>query len=643
MKKWAVPMIFLTSVCASIAVVELVGELAGVWAAVILPTSIWCLLEGGKPTKSLLAAVALISMIAVAFTIPALSVLLSGRDGENVGLRKFSSYSELKSFVQINPENYYGHAIVSPVRGGLVPVPTPTIIAGTVMKGTEVDFSTTNIQVEGVDEADLVKCDGRYLYVLSGRKVFVIYAYPPENASITSEIQENENPIELFINGDRLVILGENFAKIYDVSNRENPVLKREVYFDGWYFNSRMIGDYVYLIVSSPSIYFFENEIDLPSLTCNGRGKTIQATDIYYFENLHGYSYQFTTILAINTQNDFEEISSETFLMTTAQNLFVSLNHIYITYTNYWVSPRNWSVSAPPQEEEKTLIHKIAVSGGRIEYRAGGEVLGWVLNQFSMDEYQGYFRIATSTGWYGANHLYVLDQDLNIIGRLENLAPGEMIYSARFMGSRAYMVTFKKVDPLFVIDLTDPANPTVLGRLKIPGYSDYLHPYDDTHLIGVGKDTTESDEGDFAWYQGVKVALFDVSDPENPVELSKYVVGQRGTESLALYDHKAFLFSRSRNLLVLPIGDWAVQDAYVFHISLDGGIMLRGTITHLENQEWQWAGWYSVKRSLYVEGVLYTVSNGLVRMNSLGDLSEMGSVLLSEPEWEGVVRPMILQ
>jgi uncharacterized secreted protein with C-terminal beta-propeller domain len=171
--------------------------------------------------------------------------------------------------------------------------------------------------------------------------------------------------------------------------------------------------------------------------------------------------------------------------------------------------------------------------------------------------------------------------------------------------------------------------------------SDYLHPYDDTHLIGVGKDTTESDEGDFAWYQGVKVALFDVSDPENPVELSKYVVGQRGTESLALYDHKAFLFSRSRNLLVLPIGDWAVQDAYVFYISLDVGIMLRGTITHLENQEWQWAGWYSVKRSLYVGGVLYTVSNGLVRMNSLGDLSEMGSVLLSEPEWEGVVRPMI--
>jgi uncharacterized secreted protein with C-terminal beta-propeller domain len=510
--------------------------------------------------------------------------------------------------------------------------------------GDSIDFSTTNIQVEGVDEADIVKCDGKYLYVVSGNKVVIIYAYPPENARVLSEIQGDENSCvnDIFIKGDKLVVLGWDFAKVYDISDKENPALKREVSFDGYYFNSRMIGDYVYLIASSPEVYVWKEEkIDLPEISCNGNMRTVPATEIYYFENLCDFAYQYTTIMAINTQNDEEEITSETFLMTPAQTLFVSSNNIYITYTNYWIYPEDGS-NGTTYEMEKTIIHKITIAGGKIEYRSQGEVPGCILNQFSMDEYQGCFRIATTTGWYGANHVYVLDQDLNIIGRLENLAPGERIYSARFMGGRAYLVTFKQVDPLFVIDLADPTDPKILGKLKIPGYSDYLHPYDETHLIGVGKDTVESDEGDFALYQGVKIALFDVSDPENPVEISKYVVGQRGTESLALQDHRAFLFSRSKNLLVMPIGDWGQQDAYVFDISLDGGIIFRGSMTHCENEEWRRSGWYSVKRSLYIKEVLYTVSSGLIKMNDLADLSELGSVQLSPPaEWNWDYYPMI--
>ncbi|MDI6884716.1 MAG: beta-propeller domain-containing protein, partial [Hadesarchaea archaeon] len=196
---------------------------------------------------------------------------------------------------------------------------------------------------------------------------------------------------------------------------------------------------------------------------------------------------------------------------------FVSSNNIYVTYTDYWVYPlRDWSSEINGWETETTIIHKISIANGTIEYKSQGEVPGQVLNQFSMDEYQGYFRIATTTGWMGQNNVYVLDGNLDIVGRLEGLAPGESIYSARFIGSRAYLVTFKKVDPLFVIDLEDPKNPRALGELKIPGYSDYLHPYDETHLIGVGKDTV--DMGSFAWYQGIKIALFDVSDPENPRE-----------------------------------------------------------------------------------------------------------------------------
>jgi inhibitor of cysteine peptidase len=677
MKQWVIPAIFLFSVFVSIVVVGLVGELAGVWTALILPISVWYLMERRRATKSLFGAVILIAFIAVAFTIPVLSVGMLGGNtgiGGHTGLKKFSSYDELKNFMKTNLENLYGGYGYPPTdvfRIGTAAVPSANNAESdfSFTMGGSTDFSTTNIQVEGVDEADIVKCDGRYIYVVSGDNVFITDAYPPSDARVLSEIQENENPSEIYINENKLVVLGWDFAKVYDVSDRENPTLRREVSFDGEYFNSRMINDYVYLIITSPQVYALENEINLPEISCNGDVKTVPATDIYYFENLYDYSYQFTTIMAINTQNDGEAITSETFLMTTAQNLFVSSNNIYITYTNYWVYPRVLSTtvmsngmapsSGMAQDTEKTIIHKIAIADGGIGYKCRGEVPGHVLNQFSMDEYQGYFRIATTMGWHEANNVYVLNEDLNITGRLENIAPGEGIYSARFMGSRAYLVTFVKVDPLFVIDLSDPNNPRVLGELEIPGYSDYLHPYDETHIIGVGKNAVDSEEGNFAWYQGVKVALFDVSDPENPREISSYVIGDRGTNSDALYDHKAFLFSRSKNLLVIPIqlaeidegeypegvpsnayGEYVWQGAYVFDISLSGGLVLKGGITHCENDPW--SGWYSVKRSLYIENVLYTISNGLVKMNDLSDLSEINSIRLSAPvEQPWVYYPMV--
>ncbi len=583
-------------------------------------------------------------------------------------LKKFSSYWELENFVRANTGYYNGYCY----DDSLFPAPSvPMAPSGKVLGWVEsrsyncdygrdyvkyiinggVDHSTTNIQIGGVDEADIVKSDGKYIYVVSGNKVFIIEAYPAESVRVLSEIEAGGQPTELFINGDKLVVLGWAFVKVYDVSDRENSLLTRDVSFDGRYFNSRMIGDYVYVIINSPTIYYWAEEIDLPDISSNGNTKTVSATEIYYFENIRDYSYEFTTIMAINTQNDDQEITSETFLIGATQNLFVSSNNIYITYVN-GMYPRilGRNVGAVTEKVdavmEKTIIHKISIADGEIEYKSPGEVPGRVLNQFSMDEHQGYFRIATTTGWVDQNNVYVLDGDLNIVGRLEGLAPGERIYSARFMGSRAYLVAFKKIDPLFVIDLEDPKNPRALGELEIPGYSDYLHPYDETHLIGVGKDTV--DMGSFAWYQGVKIALFDVSDPENPREISKYVIGDRGTDSYALSDHRAFLFSRSKNLLVIPIllaeideerypgrvppsayGETVWQGAYVFNISVEDGLALKGRITHLENT-WLDPPYY-VKRTLYIEDVLYTVAEKTIKMNDLESLNEIGKVTLSPP------------
>jgi uncharacterized secreted protein with C-terminal beta-propeller domain len=208
------------------------------------------------------------------------------------------------------------------------------------------------------------------------------------------------------------------------------------------------------------------------------------------------------------------------------------------------------------------------------------------------------------------------------------------------MGDRAYFVTFEKIDPLFVIDLSEPTNPSVLGELHIPGYSDYLHPYDETHLFGVGKHTVEAEEGDFAWYQGIKISLFDVSNVTNPIQMDNVTIGDRGSDSPLLYDHKAFLFDKSKNLLVVPIleakidtskyfgevppyayGEPVWQGAYVFDVSLFHGFVLKGRITHLKSEMSIYEESYWVTRSLYIEDVLYTISSRKIKLNVLDDLS----------------------
>jgi inhibitor of cysteine peptidase len=197
-----------------------------------------------------------------------------------------------------------------------------------------------------------------------------------------------------------------------------------------------------------------------------------------------------------------------------------------------------------------------------------------------------------------------------------------------------------------VVDLKDPENPTVLGELKIPGFSDYLHPYDENHIIGVGKNAV--DEGSFAWYQGIKIALFDVTNVTNPTQMASYVIGDRGSDTPVLTDPKALLFDRSKNLLVIPVlaakvneseypgpvpsnayGDPVWQGAYVFDISLFHNLVVEGQITHIPNGTSITDQEYWIQRSVYIEDVLYTISDRMVQMNSLVDMSEIGQIPLS--------------
>jgi uncharacterized secreted protein with C-terminal beta-propeller domain len=402
-----------------------------------------------------------------------------------------------------------------------------------------------------------------------------------------------------------------------------------------------MIGDYVYAIINQEVYNYARNEITLPKICLNNVTVEVPATDIYY-SNISDSSYTYTMIVALNVQDFLHKPVFQPFMFGSAHEMYVSLNNIYLAY---W----DWSYI---DGVGKTNIHRIHIENDSIEYVASGAVPGYVLNQFSMDEYNGYFRIATTStsgmrfsGGASQNNVYVLDMDMKLVGALENLASGETIYSARFVGKRGYLVTFKKIDPLFVIDLSNPFSPSVLGYLKITGYSDYLHPYDENHIIGIGKETVAAEEGDFAWYQGVKISLFDVTDVEHPKEIDKFIIGDRGTDSPVLSDHKALLFDKAKSLLALPVtvaeidpskyggevppytsGDFVWQGTYVFNATLTEGLVLKGRITHLKADIFDNSLY--VKRALYIGNVLFTVSDKMIKMNNLETLAEINKVQL---------------
>jgi uncharacterized secreted protein with C-terminal beta-propeller domain len=662
----------------------------------------------------------------------------------NQELKKFSSKTELLEFLKDAASNAnYVSAYSGGIRSTMMveaavsdfseasALGTPAAKSSTA--GGAEDYSQTNVQVKGVDEADIVKNDNKYIYTLTGNNLVIIDAYPAEDADILSETEIKGTTRNMFINDDRLIIFtltndqtpvfaeydfaprprytSKTHALIYDISDRANPTQIKDYNLNGNYYESRMIGNYVYFIVNE-NVYYYNNVIDMPVI--RESSEKIISPEIYYFDNPEN-NYNFNTIASFNIKSD-DSISAKTFMMGYSNNLYVSRNNIYITYQknlpytyykehnedrfykvvvpllpldiqNKINSIRNnieltsyekWDTISSiledmyntmeekekltliekienaitdyeakiEAERRKTVIHKIKIDDGYIDYDIKGEVHGYLLNQFSMDEHAGYFRVATTTYIYTRrdntmyNNVYILDENLEQVGKIEDIAPEERIYSTRFLGDRLYMVTFKRVDPLFVIDLSNPSNPEILGELKIPGYSDYLHPYDENHIIGIGKETESNQWGGIST-KGVKLALFDVSDVTNPTQIDTYEIGQSGTDSEALNEHKAFLFDKEKNLLVIPVREmkdryfdnklgyyrnkiW--QGAYVFGLTPEDGFEVKGTITHEDDEEdtnyYYYGSPSAVRRSLYMDNTLYTISAKKIKMNNLDNIKE---------------------
>ncbi|MGH1569187.1 MAG: beta-propeller domain-containing protein, partial [Nitrosopumilus sp.] len=301
------------------------------------------------------------------------------------------------------------------------------------------------------------------------------------------------------------------------------------------------------------------------------------------------------------------------------------------------------------EDTRKTIIHKISIDEDKIEYVSKGSVPGRLLNQFSMDENGDRFRVATTTEYYTqyqgttrSNAVYVLDEQLSIVGSLDEIAMDESIFSARFIDDRLYLVTFQQIDPFFVIDLSADT-PKILGELKIPGFSNYLHPYDEEHIIGIGRDTKEI--GDNRVQQlGIKIALFNVADVNNPKVADEVIIGDSSTNSESLHNHKAFFFDKRNEILSIPInGDMKTLNEvtnsnriapeqnrlsgfYVFNLDNTEGFTLKGTITH-SSEDSRYYGMNNA-RTFYIEDVLYTTSEEYLKMNFINNLKEINSIKL---------------
>lgn len=535
------------------------------------------------------------------------------------------------------------------------------------------DHSMTNQQVEDVDEADLVKTDGNFIYSISDEEVMITDISEPAKMKNAAELSFDSEfyPSRLFLSGDTLIVLGSRYkmaiakddvfttdvssAFLYDISDPAAPILQREIGTDGYMNSARLTGNVLYMVTNVyAEMWRFEEFEDAelrPSNYDSNREEQEERLSYDRITILPGaLESSYTLITALDLSDpDANEVVTEGFLGSSEQ-LYMNKQNLYLTAPIYESAEQGDGAAEMemwmPQQVD-TEIFKFGLNGAAVDFIASGRVEGHLLNQFSMDEYGGYFRVVTTEGsvWDekpSKNHLFVLDDLMAQVGSVEDLAPGERIYSARFMEGMAYMVTFRETDPLFVIDVSKPTEPVVLGELKIPGFSNYLHPLDEDHLIGFGFDTKLEPNKDGGAPRvltgGMKISLFDVSDFHNPREKDIEIIGGRGTYSPLHDDHRALLVHQEKNLFGFPVilyeeassnyVDFGGQGAMLYSITRDG-IELAANL--VEDSGGQYEDWeMTIQRLVYSGDYLYAVANGEVSSYTLGDFEPVERVRLGE-------------
>lgn len=513
------------------------------------------------------------------------------------------------------------------------------------------DHSTTNVQVAGIDEADTVKTDGRYIYTLRNGGMIIVDTANKGLDQVGSIKVKDVFMQEFYVKGDKLVVIGtqnsytvqtetqtdkmrimpyyqtETVVLIYDLTSIETPKLLKTFAVKGYVLSSRMKDNDFYMVVNQNTWY--GSEI-YPTLRIDQQTpEKFGPERIHYFPETQPTGMMMTFALSID-QLDVKPDAAV--YLNAGETLYMSNEHLYVAQSYY---PQ--FLVKTETEREKTMISQFTLDHGRMVFTKSGEIEGRMINQWAMDEYKGNLRVAvnTSVGYIRdestVSRIAIYAQDLTRLGKTEDLAPGEKIYAVRFMEDLAYLVTFKQIDPFFAIDCSAPEKPVVLGYLKIPGYSQYLHPLSDTKILGLGHQTKETEFG--IRNDGLKFSVFDTADLQSIKEMDTMVVGSGSASSESLYNHKAFMINLGRQLFALPVSLYGEsgkeQDnfvgAYIMTYGSDFTLKVLGTVQHKSTQ---FMGIEPILRILYIGDMLYTVSENRISAFSIDALQPIVSTEL---------------
>ena len=596
--------------------------------------------------------------------------------------------------------------------------------------GAPDDFTTTNVQEEGVDELDLVKSNGTEMFIAQDRGLQIVKAWPADETELLAQIDLDGWARGLFLIDDQVVVLqgidgeeaklsGENWwgatrLTVVDVSDPANPQVTREVDIQGYVADARMVDGNVYFVLNQymqldwqiydelwnkasqilpeqpewdapewqwdaaeerarnllrPEVERVLADVDVQSILPAWRTEaSANASAMYACGDIYApVALGDMGMLSIGRLDPASGDLDTTGLMAQGWQIYASLDNLYVAQSSRWW----WGF----EEDLVSHVHKFGLhAGSEPTYEASGEFDGWIYDQFAMSEWDGHLRVVSTDfvdWWWGedseaepvepANNVTILEDDgkgnLVVVGKVGGIAPNERIYSARMIGEKGYMVTFEQIDPLFTLDLSDHTNPRVVGELKIPGYSAYLHPMGDDHLLAVGMAGLDTGE-----LTGLSVNLFDVSDMASPKLAHSHEVSHDGgwAWSEALWDHHAFTFAYGK--LTIPAFTESYNESeerwegfsgtITFAIDADAGISEVGRVDHRDlvglstcnyarwydwaeedSCSWDYGYWYAqVRRSLYskkgADEYLYTVSDYGVKVNDLNAPStDFGSVL----------------
>ena len=591
--------------------------------------------------KKILIAAVIVFLIVIAAAL----LYKPSEKPEEKGMKSFSSSEEFREFIN----KYSSGALFAPVYVTLDVAAEEKSLgsvgeAGGKAAGEVKRYSQTNVQVAGIDEPDIVKTDGKHIFVSKRSGYYYLYpkivppvkgetvivsAFPPEDMTVAGKIDKTGN---LLVYKDVLIVLTYDKVFAYRISENSPEIWRVEL--NGSLVDARLYNGKVYLVTRDTV-----NPIEpcpIRPISINGEVYEIGCRKIYH-PTMPVSADSVYTVVSIDAESGKME-DSVSFVGSTGYTVvYMSKNGVYVTYSAYtdpaklmyefvkensdlvpdWVIERieklmGYDISSRAKsveisviieqlmsslgkderlkfeneywnrwtdfqkkharEIEKTYIAKFSL---KLEPEGVGEVPGRLLNQFSLDEYQSYLRVATTVGG-DENDLYVLDENLQIVGSIQGFGLDERIYAVRFVGDKGYIVTFRQTDPFFVLDLSNPENPKIAGELKIPGFSSYLHPISENLVLGIGKEGAS-----------VKISLFDVSNPEEPVEIDRYMLKEYWSDILST--HHAFLIDKEHEIFFLP----AANGGYVF--SYKDGIELVKAVS------------MNAERAIYINDYLYII------------------------------------